>query len=312
MHEKEICVLMATYNGEKYIDKQLESILNSTIQTNILVSDDNSNDSTLNKIKEYPSDRINILSNAKKGSSSENFIFLIKNIPNDYFDKYKYFAFSDQDDYFDENHYLNSIDLLEANNADLCGASVISINDETNKENYINYALKEKKYSHFFEGLSPGFTFVFTSKLIKLLKNRLETIEIPVVFWHDWLLYAFAKENGFKTVVKNNNDIYYRQHLGNVTGSRNSIKGIFYRLKNVMNSFYPNEIILISVAVMRLSNKNNPVVKLLKNDLSKFEIIKLVLNSRRRLFDRFACIIAVCNICLNRKRYNHQYKEYIC
>ena len=312
MHEKEICVLMATYNGEKYIDKQLESILNSTIHTNILVSDDNSNDATLNKIKEYPSDRINILSNSKKGSSSENFIFLIKNIPNDYFDKYKYFAFSDQDDYFDENHYMNSIDLLEANNADLCGASVISINDKTNKENYINYALKEKKYSHFFEGLSPGFTYVFTSKLIKLLKNRLKTIEIPIVFWHDWLLYAFAKENGFKTVVKKNNDIYYRQHLGNVTGSRNSIQGIFYRLKNVMNSFYPNQIILISVAVMRLSNKKNPVVKLLKNDLSKFGIIKLILNSRRRLFDRFACIIAVCNICLNRKRYNQKYKEYIC
>ena len=207
---------------------------------------------------------------------------------------------------------MNSIDLLEANNADLCGASVISIDDETNKENYINYALKEKKYSHFFEGLSPGFTFVFTSKLIKLLKNRLETIEIPVVFWHDWLLYAFAKENGFKTVVKKNNDIYYRQHLGNVTGSRNSIKGIFYRLKNVMNSFYPNQIVLISVAVMRLSNKNNPILKLLKNDLSKLEIIKLVLNSRRRLFDRFACIIAVCNIFLNRKSYNQQYKEFIC
>lgn len=311
MYEKEICVLMATYNGEKYIDKQIISILNSNIYTKILISDDNSSDTTIDKIKQYPCDRINLISTSKKGTSSDNFLFLIKNIPTEYINKYKYFAFSDQDDYFDKNHYMNSIDLLEANNADLCGASVISINDETNNENYINYALKEKKYSHFFEGLSPGFTYVFSSSLLKSIQSSLINNKIPKVFWHDWLLYAYAKEKGFKTVVKNNNDIYYRQHSKNLTGSRNSIRGMFYRASKILDSFYPMQIISVSLAVKRLTNKNNPISYLLKDELKTIDLFKLILNSRRRLLDRLGCTIAILNIFINKKKYNMKFKKYI-
>ena len=77
MYNKEICILMATHNGERYIDKQIESILKSNIKTNILISDDNSDDLTVDKINKYRNDRINLISNTKKGSSSENFLFLI-------------------------------------------------------------------------------------------------------------------------------------------------------------------------------------------------------------------------------------------
>jgi glycosyltransferase involved in cell wall biosynthesis len=49
-----VSIALATFNGEKYLRQQLDSLLNQTYKNfEIVISDDNSNDSTLNIIKEY-------------------------------------------------------------------------------------------------------------------------------------------------------------------------------------------------------------------------------------------------------------------
>ena len=51
---EKIDILLATYNGETYLKEQLDSILNQTYSNfRILISDDNSEDSTKNIIEEY-------------------------------------------------------------------------------------------------------------------------------------------------------------------------------------------------------------------------------------------------------------------
>lgn len=61
-----ISVAMATYNGEKYIRQQLESILNqSMIVDEIIVVDDNSNDRTIEIIEELNCPQIYIFKNVK-------------------------------------------------------------------------------------------------------------------------------------------------------------------------------------------------------------------------------------------------------
>ena len=50
-----ISVAMTTYNGEKYIRKQIESILNQSMKVDeIIVCDDGSTDKTVEILKEYP------------------------------------------------------------------------------------------------------------------------------------------------------------------------------------------------------------------------------------------------------------------
>ena len=45
--EEKIDILLATYNGEKYVAEQIESILNQTYKNfNLIISDDNSSDNT--------------------------------------------------------------------------------------------------------------------------------------------------------------------------------------------------------------------------------------------------------------------------
>ena len=51
---EKVCVLMSTYNGEKYLKEQLDSILNqNSIIVDILIRDDGSTDKTLNILYEY-------------------------------------------------------------------------------------------------------------------------------------------------------------------------------------------------------------------------------------------------------------------
>ena len=62
--EEKVDVLLATYNGEKYLKEQIDSILNQTYQNiNLIISDDNSNDSTRKILEEYKKidNRIKIL-----------------------------------------------------------------------------------------------------------------------------------------------------------------------------------------------------------------------------------------------------------
>ena len=54
MSDKKVAVIMSTYNGEKFIKEQLDSILNQTYKNiEIIVRDDGSKDGTVQIIKEY-------------------------------------------------------------------------------------------------------------------------------------------------------------------------------------------------------------------------------------------------------------------
>lgn len=97
-----ISVLMCTYNGEKYIEEQLKSIYCQTVKPNeVLLIDDNSNDST-----------VNIISNFIKKYSLENSWFLKVNSKNvGYIQNFKngikqvnsdFIFFSDQDDIWEK------------------------------------------------------------------------------------------------------------------------------------------------------------------------------------------------------------------
>ena len=62
-----ISVCIATYNGEKYIKEQLDSIINQLDQNDeIIISDDGSSDRTLNIIESYNDNRIVLYKNSFK------------------------------------------------------------------------------------------------------------------------------------------------------------------------------------------------------------------------------------------------------
>ena len=105
-----ISVCIATYNGEKYIREQLDSILPQLgLDDEVIISDDSSTDNTLKIIEEYNDCRIKIFSNNKFYSPILNFENALKKAQGDFI------FLSDQDDIWKSNKvevvmkYLNML-----------------------------------------------------------------------------------------------------------------------------------------------------------------------------------------------------------
>ncbi|MBQ9528721.1 MAG: glycosyltransferase family 2 protein [Fretibacterium sp.] len=95
----EVEILLATYNGEKYLETQMDSILAQTFQDfQVIVRDDGSKDRTVEIIRDYEArypGKIRLVSdNAVCGNPASNFMQLVKYATADYI------MFADQDDYW--------------------------------------------------------------------------------------------------------------------------------------------------------------------------------------------------------------------
>ena len=88
-----ISVCMATYNGEKYIEAQLRSILSQLSENDeVIVSDDASTDRTLEVVRQLNDDRIKIVHHETDHGYTKNFENALKYARGDYI------FLSDQDD----------------------------------------------------------------------------------------------------------------------------------------------------------------------------------------------------------------------
>ena len=153
-----ILVLMATYNGEKYLEDQIASIFSQeNCKVSLLVSDDCSTDNTRILIKQlkikYPD--IRLLDNKiKHKSPGQNFYNLImkSNINN-----YDYVAFSDQDDVFLNNKLYIQINRLS--NTDFV-ASSSSVKCFGDSRKILKQSSDITSYDFFFEGAGQGCSFL--------------------------------------------------------------------------------------------------------------------------------------------------------
>ncbi|QHE53729.1 glycosyltransferase family 2 protein [Pontibacillus sp. HMF3514] len=88
-----ISVCIATYNGEKYIKEQLDSILNQLSYCDeLIISDDHSDDNTVSIINEYKDSRIKVFYNQSERGYTNNFCNALSKA------KGEYIFLSDQDD----------------------------------------------------------------------------------------------------------------------------------------------------------------------------------------------------------------------
>lgn len=95
-----VLILLATYNGEKFIKEQLNSIFSQTYKYfDLVVSDDNSTDETLKILEEFSVNykNITIIQNLGKHGALHNFKNLVK-YAKEQLTKYDYYMFCDQDD----------------------------------------------------------------------------------------------------------------------------------------------------------------------------------------------------------------------
>jgi rhamnosyltransferase len=240
-----VLIILASYNGVKYIKEQVNSILTQeAVNITIKIFDDGSKDGTVDLVsswKEY--EQVHLTQNQiPTGSAANNFFNALQSFEDTFLDQYDYISFADQDDIWLPNKLKVATDRLQLEKSELYMSNLILWEEKTNKKSVINKSYPQKKFDYLFEGGSAGCTYVFTSFFGKELKKRLETINYKdwQFFSHDWLVYFFARLQNYKVVIDENAYILYRVHDTNVHGQLNtfSLYAIKERLKLIKEGWY--------------------------------------------------------------------------
>lgn len=214
-----ISVMLSSYNGEKYIREQLDSILNQkNVDLWLFIRDDGSTDSTKSIITEYCTKYKNItLYEGENIGYVKSFMWLLNNIPKK---KEMYFAFADQDDVWDDDKLSAAIDMIKSKGFEYKPClyySDLKVVDEN--LNFIRLANTWEgnfdKYQALMFIAVRGCTMVFNSKFHQILTSCYPNN----VAGHDTFVALLAFWTG-NVVYDSTPHINYRQ-----TGSNLSITG---------------------------------------------------------------------------------------
>jgi rhamnosyltransferase len=285
---KRIAILLATYNGEVWLEHQLSSILAQVnIDLDIYISDDLSIDRTANIINTYKShpNIICLPRNGRFGSASANFFRLFRDAD---FTNVDYVALSDQDDIWQSDKLSHAVRKIQENNVDAYSSNVTAF-WPNGKQKLINKAQPQKQFDYMFESAGPGCTFVLTQKLALevqafLIENQARCKHVAL---HDWFIYAFARSRGFKWLIDHESHMLYRQHAENVVGANVGIKAKLQRFKKLREGWLFEQALLIA-DILGYTDMV-PIQKIKR--LSLLDRLWLVLNVnklRRRFCDRIA------------------------
>lgn len=226
---------MSTYNGEKYLAKQIDSILQQTdIQVELLIRDDGSKDRTIDILKEYADKYENIMWYQGENLGPQRSFFDLLSNANC---KYSYFAFADQDDFWLPEKLKRAIGMIQNLEKEkkgqpiVYGSKVIYAAEDLKRQEEFSFenAKKPTFGNALVENIFMGCTEVFNLALLELVQAH----QPKCALWHDWWLYLSAACFG-EAIYDDAAYILYRQHTSNQVGMQNSWKDRWqHRLKGL-------------------------------------------------------------------------------
>ena len=216
-----VVVLMSTYNGEKYLNEQIDSIINQKgdFELDLLIRDDGSTDNTRNILAKYENNESIYWYGGENLKPAKSFIDLILKVEN----KYDFFAFSDQDDFWMENKIEEAIERIKDEDLPtiyFSNAELVNSKLDPLKEKLYKTELKNDIYTTMCAANIIGCTMVFNKKMLEVIKQG----GMPeTVIMHDSYLSRVCMAIGGKIIYDSNAYIKYRQHQNNVLGVKSSI-----------------------------------------------------------------------------------------
>lgn len=248
---------MSTYNGEKYIREQIDSILKQNgLVVRVFIRDDGSKDSTREIIEDYCCKYDNVtwidkFSNENLGVR-DSFLRLLRYVYGKCIDIH-YFSFADQDDYWLKDKLLSGVKKLKSS-SNRKGALYYS------NKIFVDKNLTEIKkecinlYNDYLEVLWPslasGCTMIFNRELAEYA--LLHSPQNRCI--HDSWIYRLAKCIGSDIIFDEEAQILYRQHEMNVCGmeTTNIHHGVHYMLSNSISLIFKTREHLIQEFVREL------------------------------------------------------------
>ncbi len=262
-------VIISTFNGEKYIEEQLNSIINQTYKNiEIMVRDDCSTDKTYNILKKYEKeyDFIQVERGKKNLGYPKCFYELTNNAK-----KADYYFFADQDDIWLENKIERAIKIIETeedinrpfayySGYKICDSNMNVVGSSKKRINNIKF--KDTLY----EVCGLEFTMAINNKALELLNSNKPIKSKARGTWMSMLYSAFGivYYDNYETAL-------YRRHEKSVTSNKMSGLGLwkwrikkffsnknFENYKTILNEFY-------KICNAELDDKDLKIIKLFTN-----------------------------------------------
>jgi rhamnosyltransferase len=296
-----VAVLLPTYNSSEFLELQISSIfLQRGVTVKIFVYDDFSCDDTMKILKTISkTDNLEILQQDRRyGKASGSFFHLISH-NKDVFINFDFVALADHDDIWLSDKIIEAINLLEDSNSNCYSSSVTSIKSTLiNGVKLIKGGKKEprqRRYDYIFEGPGPGCTFVFSSdfasELSKFISKNI--CGLDGVFWHDWLIYVFARLNNYKWIIDDRSFMLYIQHKNNETGVNSGFSAIVRRIRALFSGFYIHQAVQNLYLVAPESKLTRRVARL--NIFDRLWLVFNIFSLRRKYFDAIVMLAFLIN-----------------
>ncbi|MFN3068177.1 glycosyltransferase [Serratia sp. J2] len=212
-------VLMSTYNGVRYLQQQLNSLLSLDTSPDIFIRDDGSTDGTRDILIEYQRNNNNIkIVYGDNVGVVGGFLNLIKLVEK----KYDYYAFCDQDDFWEKEKILKAINKLEKINGSALYCSRLNVVDEHLKHLFYSNIPKRglTLANALVENVATGCTLVVNKHGMDIIISHMPRPDKVVM--HDWWVYLTISATG-QVIFDETSYIKYRQHGENVEGMSNGI-----------------------------------------------------------------------------------------
>lgn len=222
-----IDILLATFNGEKYLASQIESILSQTCSDwNLLIRDDGSDDATVDIIRlyvrKYPEKVFLIEENLNGLGAKNNFAFLLSK------SKAKYIMFCDQDDIWLPNKVQQTFEVMIALEESSSNNAPLGVfTDQTVVDADLNI-ISNSAWSY----QKNGPLFIEDIKYLALrncitgctfmINSRAKELSLPFhsnAIMHDWWIGLSILKSGGRLKAITSPTILYRQHGDNAVGT---------------------------------------------------------------------------------------------
>lgn len=229
-----ISVCMATYNGEKYIKKQINSILKQINKNDeLIISDDGSTDKTKSILQSYAEKypNIRIIEGPQKGVI-KNFENALNNSKGDMI------FLSDQDDIWLDNKVKNVLKEFDKGfDLVLHDAIIVDKNENMIEESFFYHRKSKKGFlNNTIKNSYIGCCMAFSRNVLNYALPFPDSIEM-----HDWWIGLIAERVG-KVSLLNDKLLLYRRHGNNVSSFRH------YPLKKMIS----NRVYILFKLILRL------------------------------------------------------------
>lgn len=299
---KKVNVLLSAYNGEAYIEEQINSILNQTYkQIELYVRNDGSSDRTSEILRQYEEMKNVHIIEGKNVGFIESFFELVRVC-----EDADYYAYSDQDDVWLPDKIEMAIQFIEMSNIDENIPVLYFSNYDYYDENMRFQAhgcvpkIQPSFHNAIVDCITLGFNSVFNNATRKTICEHMPEHSCG----HDWWTYMVCAGLG-QVVYDNRVTVRYRRHRSNVSaGGMSFLKFQIWRFKKFFLNDYFDKIRLQmkeyeSFYSNELSEEDSELLNLFCEDKYRFRnVIRKVFYRKRyrgnfldEIFVRFIMLI---------------------